>query len=585
MTYDLLIVNGTIVDGTGAPPYRGDVAVRDGKIVAIGEIGEIGEIDNANAASETIDAKGQIVTPGWVDIHTHFDGQATWDPLLTPSCWHGVTTVVMGNCGVGFAPVKPEARNWLVELMEGVEDIPGSALSEGIQWDWETFPEFIDALEKHPHAMDIGTQIPHGAVRGYVMGDRGAKNEPATPADIEAMAAIVKEAIEAGALGFSSSRTLVHRALDGEPVPGTFAAEDELFGIGMALKEAGAGVFELAPAGVMGEDLAAPRKEVAWMRKLSREINRPVSFALLQIDQQPKLWQEILEICDESREEGSDLRPQVGSRPTMLLIGLQTFSPYSFRPTYAALAELPLDERVRELRKPEIKAQILGEAPVDEDPLLAFVLSGMHKIFLLGEVPDYEPTADKSIEAIAKASGRDEHDVLYDAMLELDGKALLMVALVGYADGNLEAMREMLEHPDTAFGLGDGGAHVGAICDASMTTYLLTHWTRDRKRGPKLSLEFAVKKMTKDTAELYSLNDRGQLKVGYKADINVIDYDRLRLELPYLVNDLPGGAKRLIQKAVGYTATIVSGVVTFRDGEETGARPGAVIRGAQCLVR
>ena len=574
MTYDLLIKNGTIVDGTGDAPYRGDVAIRDGKIVAVGEVVEA-------KADETIDAEGKLVTPGWVDIHTHFDGQATWDQLLTPSCWHGVTTVVMGNCGVGFAPVKPEKRQWLVELMEGVEDIPGTALNEGIQWDWETFPEFLDALEKHPYVMDIGTQVPHGAVRGYVMGERGAKNEPATSEDISAMAAIVKEGIEAGALGFSSSRTLVHRAVDGEPVPGTFAAEDELFGIGHALKDAGTGVFELAPGGVMGEDLAAPQKEVAWMRKLSREIGRPVSFALIQIDQQPTLWKEILEICDESKPEGSMLRPQVASRPSMLLIGLQTFSPYSFRPTYAALAELPLEERVRELSKPDVKKQILTEDPVDEEPLLSFVLSGMHKIFPLGEVPDYEPTPDKSIESIAKATGRDPHDVLYDEMLKLDGKALLMVALVGYTDGDLEAVRSMIEHPDSAFGLGDGGAHVGAICDASMTTYLLTHWVRDRRRGPKLPLEFAVKKMTKDTADLYSLGDRGQLKVGYKADLNVIDFDRLRLDLPYLTSDLPGGAKRLIQKAEGYTATIVSGQVTFRDGEETGARPGAVIRGAQ----
>ena len=574
MMYDLLIKNGTIVDGTGDAPYRGDVAIREGKIVAVGEVVEA-------KADETIDAEGKLVTPGWVDIHTHFDGQATWDQLLTPSCWHGVTTVVMGNCGVGFAPVKPEKRQWLVELMEGVEDIPGTALNEGIQWDWETFPEFLDALEKHPHVMDIGTQVPHGAVRGYVMGERGAKNEPATSEDISAMAAIVKEGIEAGALGFSSSRTLVHRAVDGEPVPGTFAAEDELFGIGHALKDAGTGVFELAPGGVMGEDLAAPQKEVAWMRKLSREIGRPVSYALIQIDQQPTLWKEILEICDESKPEGSMLRPQVASRPSMLLIGLQTFSPYSFRPTYAALAELPLEERVRELSKPDVKKQILTEDPVDEEPLLSFVLSGMHKIFPLGEVPDYEPTPDKSIESIAKATSRDPHDVLYDEMLKLDGKALLMVALVGYTDGDLEAVRSMIEHPDSAFGLGDGGAHVGAICDASMTTYLLTHWVRDRQRGPKLPLEFAVKKMTKDTADLYSLGDRGQLKVGYKADLNVIDFDRLRLDLPYLTSDLPGGAKRLIQKAEGYAATIVSGQVTFRDGEETGARPGAVIRGAQ----
>jgi len=572
--YDLLIRNGTLVDGTGAPAYRADVAIRDGAIAKVGDM-------NGAEAREEIDADGLLVTPGWVDIHTHYDGQATWDPLLSPSCWHGVTTVVMGNCGVGFAPVKPDARQFLVELMEGVEDIPGSALAEGIQWDWETFPEFIDALEKHPHSMDIGTQIPHGAVRAYVMGERGAKNEPATPDDIEQMSAIVKEAIEAGALGFSSSRTLVHRAVDGEPVPGTFAAEDELFGIGDALKAAGTGIFELAPAGVMGEDLSAPDKEVAWMRKLSARIDRPVSFALLQIDQQPDHWRKILDVCREAEKEGARLRPQVGSRPTMLLIGLQTFGPFSFRPTYAALDELSLEERVAELSKPEVKAKILAEAPVDEDPLLSFVLSGMHKIFVLGEQPDYEPTADKSIEALAKAAGRDPHDVLYDEMLKLGGKALLMVALVGYANGDLEAMREMIEFSDSTFGLGDGGAHCGAICDASMTTFLLTHWTRDRKRGPKIPLETAVKKMTLDTAELYGLNDRGRLQAGYKADLNLIDYDRLRLHLPYIVNDLPGGAKRLIQKADGYVATLVSGQVTFREGKDTGVRPGKVIRGSQ----
>jgi N-acyl-D-aspartate/D-glutamate deacylase len=487
----------------------------------------------------------------------------------------------MGNCGVGFAPVRPDRHAWLVELMEGVEDIPGTALTAGIQWEWETFPEYLDALERHRHCMDIGTHVPHGAVRGYVMGERGARNEPATPEDIAAMAAIVKEAIEAGALGFSSSRTLVHRAVDGEPVPGTFAAEDELMGIGDALAAAGQGVFELAPAGVMGEDLAAPEKEVDWMRRLSARIHRPVSFALLQIDQQPDHWRRILGLCAAAREDGARLRPQVGSRPTMLLIGLQTFSPFDFRPTFAKLAELPLAERVRELRRPEVKAAILAEEPVDEDPLLAFVFSGMHKIFVLGEQPDYEPTPDRSIEALAAARGRDPHEVLYDEMLALDGRALLMVALVGYAGGDLEAMREMLEYPDTAFGLGDGGAHVGAICDASMTTYLLTHWTRDRTRGPRLPLPLAVRKMTSETADLYGLRDRGRVAVGLKADLNVIDYERLRLHLPVLVNDLPGGAKRLIQRADGYAATIVSGRVTFRDGEETGERPGALVRGAR----
>ncbi len=575
--HDLVIRGGNLVDGTGAPAREVDVAVDGGRIRAVGA--------GLSAGREEIDARGKLVTPGFVDVHTHYDGQATWDRLLTPSCWHGVTTLVMGNCGVGFAPVRPGKEGFLIGLMEGVEDIPGTALSAGMKWGWETFPEYLDVLERIPHALDLGTQVAHGPVRAYVMGERGARNQPATPDDIAQMAAIVREAIVAGALGFSTSRTIVHRAIDGEPVPGTFAAEDELFGIGRALGQLGRGLFELAPAGAMGEDLAAPEKEVAWMRRLSKEIRRPVSFALAQHDAESGLFRRILALCREANAEGSRLAPQVGSRPTMLLIGHQTFHPFSNRPTYKRLEELPLPERVAKLRDPEIRRRILSEANLATDPRLAVVYAliqqGLHKIFPLGDPPDYEPGPEQSIAARAAREGRDPFEVLYDQMLELDGRQLLMLAILSYSEGDLEAIREMLEHPDSAFGLGDGGAHCGAICDASMTTFLLSHWARDRRRGPRLPIEWVVRKMTRDTSELYGLCDRGVVAPGRKADLNVIDWKRLRLELPELAFDLPAGAKRLIQRARGYEATIVGGEVTFRDGEPTGALPGRLVRGAQ----
>jgi N-acyl-D-aspartate/D-glutamate deacylase len=575
--HDLVIRGGKLVDGTGAPARKADVAVEAGRIAAVG--------DGVGAGREEIDARGKLVTPGFVDVHTHYDGQATWDSLLTPSCWHGVTTVVMGNCGVGFAPVRPGNEDFLIGLMEGVEDIPGTALAAGMKWGWETFPEYLDVLERIPHALDVGTQVAHGPVRTYVMGERGARNLPATPEDIAKMAAIVKQAIQAGALGFSTSRTIVHRAIDGEPVPGTFAAEDELFGIGRALGQLGQGLFELAPAGAMGEDLAAPEKEVAWMRRLSKEIGRPVSFALAQHDAASDLFRRILALCREANAEGSRLAPQVGSRPTMLLIGHQTFHPFSNRPTYKQLEGLPLPARVAKLRDPEIRRRILSEDNAASDPRVAVVMAliqqGLHKIFPLGDPPDYEPGPDQSIAAIAKREGRDPFEVLYDQMLLLDGRQLLMLAILSYSDGDLEALREMLEHPDSAFGLGDGGAHCGAICDASMTTFLLTHWARDRKRGPRLPLEWVVRKMTRDTAELYGLQDRGVIAPGKKADLNLIDLEKLRLGLPELVFDLPAGAKRLIQRAQGYEATIVGGQVTFRNGDSTGALPGRLVRGAR----
>jgi N-acyl-D-aspartate/D-glutamate deacylase len=575
--HDLIIEGGTVVDGSGSPPREADVAIRGERIAAVGR--------GLGDARERIDARGRLVTPGWVDIHTHYDGQATWDPLLAPSCWHGVTTLVMGNCGVGFAPVRPGQEQSLIELMEGVEDIPGTALAAGLEWGWESFPEYLDVLERLPHAVDIGTQIAHGPVRTYVMGERGAQNQPATREDIAQMAAIVKEALLAGALGFSTSRTIVHRAVDGEPVPGTFAAEDELFGIGRVLGELDRGLFELAPAGVMGEDLAAPEKEVAWMRKLSAEIRRPVTFALTQHDIEKDQWRRVLALCDEAEDAGALLRPQVGSRPGTLLIGHETFHPFSYRPSYRALAELPLPERVARLRDPQVRRRILSEKSVDVDPRIALVIglieNGLHKIFPLGDPPDYEPPPERSIRALAEREGRDPFEVLYDAMLELDGRQLLMLTLLGYSDGDLEAVRAMLEHPHSAFGLGDGGAHCGAICDASMTTSLLSHWARDRVRGPRLPLEWVVRKMTKETAELYGLCDRGLLAAGRKADVNVIDFERLGLALPELVADLPAGAKRLVQRARGYEATLVSGQVTLRDGEHTGALPGRLVRGAR----
>ncbi len=572
--HDLVIRGGTVVDGTGAPAMRADVAVDDGSVTLVGQVEAEGRTE--------IDATDRLVTPGFVDVHTHYDGQVTWDPLLTPSIWHGVTTVVMGNCGVGFAPAKPDEHEWLIGLMEGVEDIPGAALSEGIRWGWETFPEFLDFLDTQTLAIDIGTQVPHGAVRGYVMGERGARNEPANPDDIEAMARIVREGIEAGALGVSTSRTIAHRAIDGEPVPGTYAAEDELFAMGRALRDAGAGVFELAPAGVMGEDLAASEKEMDWMRRLSRETGRPVTFALLQHDFDPDQWKKMLDLATEAYDEGVPIRPQVAGRPLGLLLGLQTFHPLHRRPSYAPLDALPLDEKVAAMRDPELRARILAESP-DPDDRMAFIGMGLDRIFKLGEPPDYEPAPDQSIAAIAERSGRDPSDYLYDLLLENDGRELLLRPLLGYSNFTQDPIREMVLHPATALGLGDGGAHVGAICDASIETYMLTHWVRDRSRGERLPVELVVRKMTSDTASLYGLEDRGVVKPGYRADLNVIDLDGLVLHRPEMVYDLPGGARRLLQTADGYDATIVAGEVVMRDGADTGARPGKLVRGAQSV--
>tara|TARA_Y100000588_G_scaffold331951_1_gene369898 strand:- start:900 stop:2669 length:1770 start_codon:yes stop_codon:yes gene_type:complete len=585
--HDLVIRNGTIVDGTGDAPFQGDIAIDDGRITAVGRIHEDGK--------ETVDATGLIVTPGFVDIHTHFDGQITWDPLLTPSCWHGVTTVVMGNCGVGFAPVAPNRHDWLIGLMEGVEDIPGTALSAGMQWNWETFPEYLDYLDTLPKALDVGTQVPHGAVRAYVMGERGAKNEPANPEDIYEMKRLVREGIEAGALGVSTSRTIVHRAIDGVNVPGTFAEEDEMMAFGEALAEAGTGVFELAPAGVTGDDMNLPDREVAWMSRVSAATGRPITFALVQLDVEPDHWKRMFDLSEEAVAEGADLYPQVTARAPGVLLGLQTNHPWVNTPTFEKISghytlgdgdthhlrSNLIEEIAAEMVRPEIKAKLMEEL-VDAQQDIAFI--DLTRVFPLQEPLDYEPSEEDSVAAIAQRDGQDAYDLFYDLMLEDDGKRMFFAPTLNYNEFNYEVVRKMLTHPRAALGLDDAGAHCGVICDASMPTFMLTHWARDRSRGEGLPLEFVVKKMTKDTAGLYGMHDRGVLRPGMKGDVNVIDLEQLKLRAPELAYDLPADGRRLIQKADGFVATIVSGEVIMRDGEDTGARPGQLVRGEQSPV-
>jgi N-acyl-D-amino-acid deacylase len=562
--HDVVVRGGTVVDGTGAPSRTADVAVTDGIVR------EVGRVDGQ--ARRTIDADGALVTPGFVDIHTHYDGQASWDPLLTPSCWHGVTTVVMGNCGVGFAPVAPDRHEWLIGLMEGVEDIPGAALSVGIDWSWESFPEYLDALEARPHVVDLGTQVPHGAVRAYVMGERGARNDPADADDIAAMARVVADGIEAGALGFSTSRTLAHRAIDGEPVPGTFAAEEELFGIAAAMPD---GVFELAPAGALGEDLAAPAREVAWMRRLAADTGRPVTFALTQNNADPSAWRQLLDLTGDA----PGVRPQVHGRTVSILLGFSTFHPFNFTPSWASIGLLPWREQVgRITAQPQLRQALVSEMrALGDDPIIRGFMDPQ-RVYLLGDPPDYEPPAHHSVAAIAATRGSDVWDTFLDLLLLDGGRELLNSPVLNYSDGSLDAVREMLLHPTSAFGLGDGGAHAGQTCDASTTTFLLSFWARDRSTG-RLPVELAVHKLTGATAALYGLGDRGALAPGFVGDLNVIDFDRLALHRPEKVDDLPGGASRLVQTASGYVATVKAGEVTFAEGTHTGALPGTLLRG------
>ena len=568
--FDLVVRGGSVIDGTGVDAVTADVAISDGRIV------EVGRIDAARGR-QVIDADGLLVTPGFVDIHTHYDGQATWDPYLTPSSWHGVTTVMMGNCGVGFAPAAPDRHEWLIGLMEGVEDIPGAALSEGIEWGWESFPEYLDVLASKSLAIDVATQVPHGPIRAYVMGERGASNEPATTDDIAAMSALVEEGLRAGAFGFSTSRTIMHTAINGEPVPGTFAAEDELFGLGEALRRVGHGVFELAPAGALGEDLLAADREMNWMRRLAKHIARPVSFALNQNSADRDEWRRLLDASAAAVADGAAVYPQVHAHAVTLLTGLGTFHPFEYCPSWSTLVPAgPANARAATMRTTEVREQLLREIAALDSAFVAFM--SPRRLYSVDDPPEYEPDPSTTLGKVAAAAGAEPWAFLYDLLSSGEGDQLVMAPIHNYADGDLSPSFEMLSAPHTVFGLGDGGSHCGQTCDASSTTFLLTHWARDRSRGPRLRLEDAVAKMTSKTAAVYGLVDRGVLAPGRVADLNLIDLARLELRRPEVVHDLPARGRRLIQRADGYVATVKTGEVIYAEGKATGALPGSLLR-------
>ncbi|MFT5014212.1 MAG: N-acyl-D-amino-acid deacylase [Patiriisocius sp.] len=579
--YDYLIKNATIVDGRGGKPYAGNVAIRDGKIAGVGDVD--GE------AKETINADGAYVTPGWVDVHTHFDGQVSWDDTLDPSFSHGVTSVVMGNCGVGFAPCPPGGEKRMIELMEGVEDIPGTALYEGIEWgEWETYPEYLDYLGKRKYTLDVGGLIPHSAVRNYVMGERALRHEDATTEDLAAMCKIVEDGLNAGAIGFSTSRTIGHRSVLGEPIPGTFAEKEELMAIARAMKAAGKGIFQAVPAGVVG-DMAGPEhwtteQEVELFADIARESGRSCSFTLVQNGNRPDQWRNCLEIVERANAEGLMIKPQIATRPIGFVTSLQAYHMFQRRETYLKLVDLPFDQLLAEMKKPEVKAAILSDKDIAPDQpgtmaniygLLAMAAAGMFPI----ELPiNYEPEASGNMGALAAAAGQDINDFTYDYLTAGNGDQFAILLGANFVDGSFSVMEEMIQHPNTVIGLSDAGAHVNLIFDAVGPTYQLTHWVRDRTRGPKMPIELMVAKQTYDNAQLFGMGDRGSLEVGMRADINLIDLEHLSLGKLEVVHDLPAGGSRILQSAEGYLATFVNGVKTRENDQDTGARPGRVIR-------
>ena len=564
--HDLIIKGGTLIDGTGAASITSDVAIKDGCIVDIGKI--------TSKANRAINADGLFVTPGWVDIHTHYDGQVSWDPYLSPSSWHGVTTAVMGNCGVGFAPAHVHQREWMMELMEGVEDIPGAVLAEGVKWEWETFPQYMDAMSRIPRIMNVGAQIPHGALRVFVMGERGANREAATLDDMKIMAAIAKEAIAAGALGFTSSRTIVHRTKRGAAVPSLGVDGQELIEIATAIGETGKGVLQLISD---WDDLDA---EFNMIRDVTQASGWPMSYTLLQHDFLPERWREVLRRTEIARGEGLDIKAQVACRGIGMIHGLEcSMQPFFMTPSYQKIAHLSLAKRVRELQTPELKKRMLMESMnATDNRRLESITQHFHKYFPIYDRANYEPLAEESIAGIAAGIGLSAVEVAFDMMLQDEGRQKFYFPLYNYTENNLDVVHAMLTHPATLLGLGDAGAHCGYICDASYPTYLIKHWARDRTRGPKLPIEFLVHAQTQRNARALGMFDRGALVLGMKADINIIDYEKLDLSNPKMVNDLPAGGRRLIQKASGYVSTMVNGQVVMEHGEPTGQLPGQLIR-------
>jgi len=572
--HDLVIRNGTVVDGTGDERRLADIAI-DGEVIV-----EIG--DDLGQAAREIDAEGMIVTPGWVDIHTHYDGQVTWDPDLAPSSVNGVTSILLGNCGVGFAPVAPDRHDWLISLLEGVEDIPGTALSEGMTWGWESFPEYLDLLDSLRWSIDIGTQVPHAALRTYVMGDRGADvTAVASESEIAQMSELCEAAIRAGALGFTTSRTYVHRTSRGEQIGTLRASADEVLGIAAALRRSGAGVIQLISDAYQSTDDALVAQEIELLGRIATEVGRPLSFTVQQNDDAPDRFRELLAAIDGWNESGADVKAQVAVRPIGVLIGLQaTANPFMFCPSFRQLHSLTHSERLARLRDPEVRRILLDEhAASTPSGFVGILHSGYGRMYPLSDPPNYEPTAADSIAGHATAAGAGPDELLYDLLTDGDGDRLLYIPLMNYARGDLEDVREMLTSPHAMFGLSDAGAHCNSICDGTFPTTAITHWTRDRTRGELLPLEQVVHQQTQRTARHVGWTDRGVVAPGYLADLNIIDFDRLSLHPPQLVADLPAGGTRLLQSADGYVATIKRGRVIAEHGELTGDRPGRLQRG------